>query len=186
MVADRDDILHCVIAELLHNVGSICWQVDEAEGVAVGIGLSECSPADRSGAAFEIFDHKGSADILFGIGGKHTRRIIGARTGLIGDDHGDVFGRRPGARGSLARNGRRGGCRGSGSRRGRARRRTAACSQNQHQSKGKNSTQDLFHNVFLPLFQFINNAAPPPMQPFSLVHLAIGAGSLDRFHVNVG
>lgn len=176
MVADRDDILHRVIAELLHNVGGIGRQVDEAEGVTVGIGLSERGPADRAGAAFEVFDHKGFADILFGIGGKHTRGIIGARAGLVGDDHGDVFGRRPGTGGGLARSGRRGGGRGGGSRRGRARRRTAACSQNQHQSKGKNSTQGLFHNVFLPLFQFTNDAAPPPMQPFSLVHLANRSG----------
>ena len=64
-------------------------QVDEADGHAVGIGVSQLGPADGAGAALDVLDDDGLADILLGVLGKDTGGIVGAGACLVGHDHSD-------------------------------------------------------------------------------------------------
>ena len=89
MVADGGEARHRVGAHLVDDGAGEVRQVDEADGLAVLVGVGELGPADGAGAALDVLDDEGLADILLGILGEDTGGVVRAGAGLVGDDHGD-------------------------------------------------------------------------------------------------
>ena len=89
VVADGSKALHRVGAHLVDDGAGEVRQVDEADGHAVGIGVSQLGPADGAGAALAVLDDDGLAHILLGVLGENAGGVVGTGTGLVGDDHGD-------------------------------------------------------------------------------------------------
>ena len=150
MVADRGEVGSGVGAETLDDGAVEVGQVHEADGHAVGIGRCELGPAEGAGAAVNVLDDDGLADVLLSVLGKDTCGDVGAVAGLVGDYHGHGavgspaggFGRGAvSGRGSLGRvsRGSRGSCRVA-----------AAGAQREHHAQSKNQCKILFHFCFPP------------------------------------
>ena len=78
VVCNRGKGLDRVGAHLIDDGAGEVRQVDEADGLAVG-----------AGAAFDVLNDDGLADILFCILCQDAGGIVGTGAGLIGNDHGD-------------------------------------------------------------------------------------------------
>ena len=89
MVADGGKAVNGIGAHLIDDGAGEVRQIDKADGLTVGIGISELGPADGAGTALNVFDDDGLADILLGVLGEDTGGVVRAGAGLIGDDHGD-------------------------------------------------------------------------------------------------
>ena len=87
VVADRSEVFDGVGAELIDDGAVEVREVDEADGHAVFLGLSELGPADGAGAAVNVVDDDRLADVLLSVLAEDTGSIVGAVAGLIGNDH---------------------------------------------------------------------------------------------------
>ena len=89
MVCNRCKGFNCVGSHLVDDGAGEVRKVDEADGLAIGIGIRQLGPADGTGAAFNVLDDDGLANILLSILCQDTRGVVGSGTGLVGDNHGD-------------------------------------------------------------------------------------------------
>ena len=78
MVDDRHDLVGRERSVGLRGERREGRQVDEADGVAVGLGVDEMRPADLAVGAGKVVDDQRLADILFGFHGKKTSTGVGA------------------------------------------------------------------------------------------------------------
>ena len=156
MVADGLEVIHGVGAQLVDDGTVEVRQVQEAAGHTVSIGIGQLGPADRAGAAVHIVDHDGLANVLFSVLCQNTGGLIGAVTGLVGNDHGHRTVRRPRASG-LSRSLGGGLCRGGTAAVALA----AAGGQAQNQSQRKKGSKNSFHTKS-PL-HFLGTAKSRPL-----------------------
>ena len=89
VVCNRGKGLDRVGAHLIDDGAGEVRQVDEADGLAVGIRVRQLGPADGAGAAFDVLDDDGLTDILLCVLCQDAGGIVGTGAGLIGNDHGD-------------------------------------------------------------------------------------------------
>ena len=87
MVADGGEAVNGVGAHLVDDGAGEVGEVDEADGLAVGIGVGKLGPADGAGAAFDVLDHDGLADVLLGVFGEDAGGVVRAGACFVGDDH---------------------------------------------------------------------------------------------------
>ena len=117
-------------------------QVHEADGHAVGLGCGDLGPADGAGAAVNVLDNDGLANILLSVLSKDTGGNVGAVAGLVGYDHGDrAVGSPAFGCGSLSSGSLGGRCLGCGGLSGLG----AAGAQSQNHAQSQNQCKILFH-----------------------------------------
>ena len=86
MVAKRDDVLYGEGGARLHGQRGERGQVDEADGLSIGLGVDEFRPADLAVAAGQVVDDERLADVFFGLRSQQTGPGVRAGTGFIGHD----------------------------------------------------------------------------------------------------
>ena len=87
VVCNRGKGLDRVGAHLIDDGAGEVRQVDEADGLTVRLCVCQLGPADGAGAALDVLDDDGLADVLLGVLSEDTGGVVGAGACLVGHDH---------------------------------------------------------------------------------------------------